>query len=347
MDSIPNHLQKSSRILSPAFLLYIYISEELSMKYFVVSDIHSFYTTLKQALYRAGFRKTKKDHVLIVCGDVFDRGEETMQVYHFLKSLPKNRCILIKGNHESLFDELLKKNAPDDYDFSNGTVKTFCSIAGVDEEVLSRSYYYKNNLGDGYYDRIRRAWIEIKSAVKNSPVYEWLHSDQWKDYYELDEFIFVHSFIPVKVLDDLPAYYINSRQFEYFADWRTDATADEWYTARWGCPWLQYKNGLFDEEKKNGKKLVVGHWHCGDFWTKLSHVWDTIDDIYYDGTIIAIDGGVHAEYLGGPHAKRILVHHQNVLVIDESDDSLKDQYGFCLVPPKEPYAKIETVSVSD
>lgn len=125
--------------------------------YFVVSDIHSFYTPLKNSLYQAGFRKTNKDHILIVCGDVFDRGEETMEVYRFLTSLPKKRCILVKGNHESLFDDLLKKSLPDDYDFSNGTVKTFCSIAGVDEEVLSRSYYFKNGIGDGYYDRIRRA----------------------------------------------------------------------------------------------------------------------------------------------------------------------------------------------
>lgn len=80
------------------------------MKYFCVSDIHSFYTPLKKALKQAGFRKSNKDHCLVVCGDIFDRGEETVQVYEFLKSLPKNRCILIKGNHESLYFGLLKKS---------------------------------------------------------------------------------------------------------------------------------------------------------------------------------------------------------------------------------------------
>lgn len=308
-------------------------------KYFIVSDIHSFYTPLKNALHQAGFRKTNKEHILIVCGDVFDRGEETMEVYRFLTSLPKRRCILVKGNHESLFEELLTKQLPDDYDFSNGTVKTFCAIAGVDEEVLNRSYYFKNGIGDGYYDRIRRAWKNIVTEVKNSKVYSWLHSDQWRDFYELDEFIFVHSFIPLKAKDGLPFYYINNRAFEYFDDWRTTATEEDWEAARWGCPWKQYKDGYFDEEIKNGKKLVVGHWHCADFWSKFGGDYDN-DDIFYDGYIVAIDGGVKVDYFDGLYGKRTLVHHQNVFVIEE--DALKDQYGCCLVPVNEPY-KIETV----
>ena len=44
------------------------------MKYFIVSDIHSFYVELKSALDKAGFNKRNKDHTLIVCGDIFDRG---------------------------------------------------------------------------------------------------------------------------------------------------------------------------------------------------------------------------------------------------------------------------------
>lgn len=312
-------------------------------KYFVVSDIHSFYTPLKNSLRLAGYQKKNKDHILIVCGDVFDRGEETLEVYRFLTSIPKKRCILVKGNHESLFMELLKKSAPDDYDFSNGTVKTFCAIAGVDEDVLSSSYYFKNGIGDKYRDRIRLAWRNIVAEVEGSKIYTWLNSDQWKDYHELDEFIFVHSFIPLKASDGLPYYYVNNRRFEYFKDWRTEATDQDWEAARWGCPWKQYKDGYFAEEIKNGKKLVVGHWRCSDFWSRFGGDYDN-DDIFYDGHIVAIDGGVKNVYVNGPYTKPVMVHHQNVFVIDEEDDTLKDQYGYCLVPIESPYT-IETVTL--
>lgn len=58
------------------------------MKYFVVSDIHSFYTELKRALDKACFNKRNKDHTLIVYGDIFDHGPDTRSVYKFLTSIP-------------------------------------------------------------------------------------------------------------------------------------------------------------------------------------------------------------------------------------------------------------------
>lgn len=300
------------------------------MKYFCVSDIHSFYTPLKEALKQAGFRKSNKDHCLVVCGDVFDRGEETIQVYQFLKSLPKNRCILIKGNHESLYFDLLKKSWPDDYDYSNGTVKTFCAIAGVDEQFLSADYYYANGMGDGWRDRLKRQWLEIKKSVEESSITKWLKSDQWKDYWEYKNFIFVHSFIPVVDNDGLPGYYINNRHFSPMKNWREDASQSDWEDARWGCPWKQYKQGLFDLEKAYNKVLVCGHWHTDDFWSNLDHIYDSLSELYYSKNLIGLDGGVHYEYqteiIGGKFSyKKILVHEQNVLVID--GEKYFDKYG--------------------
>ena len=138
------------------------------MKYFVVSDIHSFYVELKRALDKAGFNKRNKDHTLIVCGDIFDRGPDTLSVYKFLTSIPKKRCILIKGNHELLYEKLLEKKLPESYDFSNHTVDTFCQIAGYDLEILTPEYWCK--FGDIPHERIRQAWQEILTEVKQSPI---------------------------------------------------------------------------------------------------------------------------------------------------------------------------------
>ena len=66
-------------------------------KYFVGSDIHSFYTPFIKELNKKGFDLNNEEHILIICGDLFDRGSESLKLYEFIKSLPKERRILIRG----------------------------------------------------------------------------------------------------------------------------------------------------------------------------------------------------------------------------------------------------------
>jgi len=280
------------------------------MKYFVVSDIHSFYKELKSALKQAGFEKTNKNHTLIVCGDVFDRGSETLEVFKFLTSIPKKRLILVKGNHEDLYKELLAKKFPDSYDFSNHTVDTFCHIAGYSAEVMKAEYWYKLN-EDNPYERIHQVWQEILKEVKASKITEWISGPQWKNFYELDKYIFVHSFIPLRNVDGLPSWYINNRRFEYFPDWRENATDMEWYDSRWGCPYQQWLDGYF---KEKDKVLVCGHWVVTDFRQYINNKWSDDTSIYKFENLIGLDCGVW-KYKGS----REYYHPQNVLVIDSDD----------------------------
>lgn len=289
------------------------------MKYFIISDIHSFYKELIESLKMSGFDINNENHTLVVLGDVFDRGNETKKVYKFLRSVPKKRLILIKGNHEDLFLELLEKEVPSDYDFSNGTVKTFCEIAGISEKELEYRYvfneYIKKNGLPTYEtfpdidEKIYENWQNIKEKVKKSNITKWIKNKCWKDYYEIGDFILTHSFIPVtsKVFDSLISTYGKDekqykKNFEYNPYWRKKATKKEWYEARWGNPLLQYKAGLFNEEIKKGKTLVLGHWRCSDFHKgyKTNH------NIYFSKNLIAID------------ATTKLSGKVNVLVIDEN-----------------------------
>ena len=280
-------------------------------KFFVVSDIHSFATSLLENLKLAGFRKSNKNHILIVCGDIFDRGFETMEVYKFLKSLPKSRCILIRGNHEDLYFKLLEKDFPQSHDYSNGTVLTFAQIAGVDHYELST----------WYSDNPKAKWEEVREIVANSEVTKWLKSKQWVNYYELENYIFVHSFIPTKVKEsrlflDLAPHRRQPDDLEIDKDWR-NADEKEWYSATWGCPYKQFRAGLFNHEIENNKKLVCGHWHASDF----HKVFDTSGrfsdyDIYFGDNLIALD------------ACTALTQQTNVLVIDEAN--CFDQYGIRL-----------------
>ena len=306
------------------------------MKYFIVSDIHSFCSELKSALWKAGFNKRNKDHTLIVCGDVFDRGSETVELYKFLTSIPKKRCILIKGNHELLYEELLDKSFPESHDFSNHTVDTFCQIAGYDQEILTPKYWRK--FDDVPHERIRQAWQEILTEVKQSPITAWLQSDRWKYWHEVGNYIFVHSFIPLKNLDRMPAYYIYNRKFEYFKDWRETANNFELEDATWGCPYQQYIDGYFKEEAAKGKVLVCGHWVVTDFRQHINNKWSDDTSIYKFENIIALDCGVW-KY----RDTKAYYHPQNVLVIDDKDFKCYDQYGIEL-KDETSIPRIETVT---
>ena len=235
--------------------------------YYLVSDIHSFYTPLMTALNKKGFDKDNQDHILVVLGDVFDRGYETLEVYKFLTSLSSDRLVLIRGNHELLFLELLNKRFPSSYDFSNGTVRTFCQIAKIDEQQITYAYWFKRAYLEGvepheYENKPQEYWAQVKEIVAMSDVTKWIKCDRWLNYFETKQYICVHSFIPL----DLRINYWGKEEVRgYRDDWR-NATQTEWEDAMWGCPWALAQEGW----NKTHKFIVCGHWHTSDFFNNLT-----------------------------------------------------------------------------
>ena len=88
-------------------------------KLFCISDVHGFYDEMIKALNDAGFEPDNPDHLLIGLGDYIDRGRQPMQVVRYLHNLPNK--VLIKGNHEDLFEECCLRGFPYNHDVSNGT----------------------------------------------------------------------------------------------------------------------------------------------------------------------------------------------------------------------------------
>ena len=303
----------------------------MKTKYFCVSDIHSYCSHLQSALKQAGFRKSNKDHILIVCGDVFDRGFETLETYEFLTSLPKSRCILVRGNHELLYMDLLQRGYPGSHDFSNGTVRTFCQIAEINEQELSASYWYADAAAKGQTitraainNMISAKWEIIRDRVSKHPITKWLNSDQWIQYYELDKYIFVHSFIPIQIKDipetagirHYPLSYVPENFIETVPDWRNlPSSALAWDDAKWGCPWKQFNAGLFDEEKANNKILVCGHWHASDFHKVYENDKTQNMNLFFSDNLIALD------------ACTAWSQFCNVLVIDSETKNCFDKFG--------------------
>ena len=177
------------------------------MKYFVCADPHGFTTIMKDTLYAEGFREGNPNHKLVICGDIFDRGSEPVEMYQYLKGLG-DQFIFVRGNHEDLFYDAYTEFKYAGYTFSwhhihNGTDVTLNKLfnAGLIEEVAQ--------------------WIDDKSV----------------DFFETDHYVFVHGWIPSMEYDK----WGNPLGAAYQENWRTSA---HWSDARWYNGMRQWKFGV-------------------------------------------------------------------------------------------------------
>lgn len=264
------------------------------MTYFVISDIHSYYDLMIDALLRSGFDINNENHIVISLGDNMDRGDDPLKTITFLMELyDKKRAILIKGNHEDLLEALLKRGYAMSHDEANGTFKTICSLAN---ELGSKRY--SNN-------SVREHIGEICTLISNNALIKRYYK-ALIDYYEIKDYILTHGFVPVGFNYGYPVY--NPR-------WK-EATKKEWEDAR-------FYNGMdcvcgYNIRIPN-KTVVVGHYHTsfGHVRKKygftiddrkayqLEYSKDACFDIFYDDGIIAIDASTN-------YSKKV-----NVLTIDD------------------------------
>lgn len=211
-------------------------------KFFITSDIHSYYTPLKKALDEKGFDPNNEDHWLVVCGDCFDRGNESVEVLHFLMQL--ERKVLIKGNHDLLLKNLCERGFPYSHDKSNGTVRTVQNFGG-------------SPLPSDFEKSCQITWDKTLA-----------YRELLINYFETEKYIFVHSWIPTVTHYDKGAskpWHQIGKYYEYNEDWR-NASESEWEEAMWGNPFWKAQDGM----NKTGKTIVFGHWHCS-----LGHLIDS------------------------------------------------------------------------
>lgn len=142
-------------------------------KFFVTSDIHSFYTELIHSLKEAGFDRNNEDHWLVVCGDCFDRGPDARRTFRYLKSLP--RKILIRGNHEQLLVDLCKRGYAMSHDMHNGTTRTVFDLGKTEEN---------------FCEKCQTTLTKVRPFLKSMV-----------NYFETKNHIFVHGWFPVWISD--------------------------------------------------------------------------------------------------------------------------------------------------
>lgn len=249
------------------------------MKYYVVSDVHGYFSLMKQALQEKGFFDDKEPHKLILCGDMLDRGEEALEVQEFMIDLlHKNELIFVRGNHEDLMIEMLNRfenyrweiSLGASHHNSNGTWDTALQLSRMDElSALRNTQEFKYKVMEsGFYKEL------IPASV---------------DYFETDNYIFVHGWIPC-ITEDMPAWYRRNRHYKFNPDWR-NARKQDWNNARWF-------NGMELAELhhvvERGKQIVCGHWHSSYGHSILENKGSEFDSDadfspFYGENIIAID----------------------------------------------------------
>ena len=220
-------------------------------KLFVVSDIHGHCTLLKEALDRAGFDRNNEDHLLICCGDYFDRGNENAEVLRFFERL--RHKVLLRGNHEDLLLKLLRTGKLLPHHYINGTIRTLenffgkYSIDPVDDTI---DFSGKTRIAD-------RLCEFIEETV---------------DYYETEHYVFVHGWLPENAVTP---------------EARQKATAEDWEEARW-IKWTQRYVGL---KPLADKTLICGHmptFYADAFDHSRKK---NCADIFRGNGIVAIDAG--------------------------------------------------------
>lgn len=169
--------------------------EKRKVKIFAVSDIHGCATALMKSLDAAGFDPKNPDHLLIVLGDLFDRGAENRRVLEYLTTV-KNK-ILIRGNHEDILMESLTTGRVGRLQEINGTLTTLVE-------------FFKYYNGEAHLDIVESSGRRVCEMLRTL-IYSMY------DYFETESYIFVHGWITEDA---------GENDFRY-------ATAAKWHHARW------------------------------------------------------------------------------------------------------------------
>ena len=247
------------------------------MKYYVVSDVHGFYTPMKKALKDAGFFDEQEECKLIICGDLLDRGGEAKQVIDFaLQMMKENKLIYVLGNHEELLVQCLQDIA------AKGTQKI---VLGMSAHVRNKTWDSLLQISSMSEMEAYNNGDELVRRVMSSSFYKKL-LPTCVDYFETEHYIFTHGYIPFFAESYRPLI-----KCKFNPNWRY-AGVDEWRVARW-------VNGMEaacrHKMTVKGKTVVCGHWHTSYGHSNISKKGTEFGKTailtpFYAKGIIAIDG---------------------------------------------------------
>ena len=242
-------------------------------KIYTISDIHGHYKETIEALNNSGYNSEDENSVLVVCGDLFDRGTESVEIYRYLKDLTdRNKAIVIRGNHDDFFIDMLNgKNCYFNF-LHNGLDRTIDSFLNQTDSwyLFNRTCsnapdIAKKTYGDRVEYILRDTFsvpIEVRFEIYQEYVVEYIKKNyegllEWlislPYYYETNNYIFTHGAIDCRC-----------------KDWRKPEYSKYPYWSPWQC--LTWDDGSFFGKDiiNTDKKVIVGHYGTDDIRYKYN-----------------------------------------------------------------------------
>lgn len=267
----------------------------MNKKIFAISDLHGHYSLTIKSLKDAGWDENNENHLLIVCGDCFDRFEENLIIFEWLYRLTKeNKAIVLRGNHDSMLINYLDGTSISPFNYTqNGTCETIDDFLGRTRSFESWCLIDKKcepTIG-AFATFIKESREEINNEYPN--LLPWLKSLPW--YYETDNYIFTHASIDNTALD---WHYPHCILYDK-VDWEA----------------LTWDDGSFINKKINNtnKTIVIGHYST----EKLRKIYNINNNVENKHSILKYDNKIFLD------ACTILSKQVNVLVIE--DNLLKEE----------------------
>ena len=282
---------------------FAYIIEELITEKEELVDKEEYYNSIIETIIRIGrapelivalsnlIQRLVIDHLHIV-GDIFDRGQESIALYNYLKELTdKKKAIVLTGNHHFMLIDFLECNNPYLCFFNyrrNGLSATIDDFShrtmGWDTLInLKYSSDEQRKMSDQDWNKEWELFIKDTSKEINEEfpdLLPWLKS--LPDFLELKNSIITHGMI--------------------------DCTHGNWRTPLQGwkdCHWAKPKDAAF-LRNDTGKHIYLGHIDA-----------DTIRECYHlepDNETLFTRPGGDVTYLD---SCTILTHKVNMVVIDD------------------------------
>ena len=273
----------------------------------VVSDIHGYYDEFIRDLKESTY-VDNDESMLIVLGDFFDRGSQSVEVYAYLKKLSdEGKAICIRGNHETFLEDFLEGNDCEFNFIHNGFDKTLSSFLCENDAWKNFNDFINNRkeIASSIYGKRVEPVLSDPDSVprevlfnifqeyarefinKNYPeLLKWLKERPY--YYETDNYIFTHASIDGTCKDwKNPEY----TPYDFWSPWE----------------YLTWDDGSFYSKPINNtnKTIVCGHYHTDGIREKFNIKSDGNNSILWseDGRKIFID------------ACSPLTHRVNVLTI--------------------------------
>jgi serine/threonine protein phosphatase 1 len=252
---------------------------------FAISDIHGHYDEMIKTLNEVGYNEGNENHLLVVLGDCFDRGRQSLDIYKYLKRLTdEKKAVVIVGNHDIMLEEYLNGVSIRPFNYiHNGTNETLGDF--LHQTCPFEMWCVFNNIDNPTMENFA-TWLESARKEINDEYPEllpWLKSLPY--YYETKYHIFTHGAIDTER-----------------DDWQNTS---HWYDLTWD------DGSFFGKEIKNtDKDIVIGHFstlHLRELYG-LDFEKDPNEILIRDdGKVVALD------------ACTILSKKINVLIVEDEE----------------------------